>query len=295
MPRIVTKPFDKQAVKGATDSFYNIHPEMVQNGKRIPLDPCNPKHAAMQSQWMDLYEAYGGNTQRGTMDRKCGECVENCPCSKKSLYVRVAEDTSRGAIFGTANVRVVIQGPETREGMTNDVGEVLFYGVEPGEYFVEAYLEKTGHVQEVAEKEKEIETHRSEIHEITREGGKMWISESHTNPDHPASGKDSIWDNTFVKLLVKALTGAGGGDAYASGAEAFAEQREREIDAETKETQRARQDELEAEVGEHSKRIQELKSEIQEIKTLQSGSSNVTVPACSDASGFVQMSEQSTQ
>lgn len=84
MARIATRPMDRTATREANDEFYANHPEMVQDGRRVPLDPCNPEHDSMRTEWMDLYEANGGEVRTGRISRTCGEAVEPCttasPC-----------------------------------------------------------------------------------------------------------------------------------------------------------------------------------------------------------------------
>src|SRR5215475_3775733 len=57
MSRKAELPLDSAAVKAADDQFYANHPELIQDGKRVPLDPHDPAQASLRSEWMDLYEA----------------------------------------------------------------------------------------------------------------------------------------------------------------------------------------------------------------------------------------------
>jgi hypothetical protein len=63
MPIRASRPMSPGAAMAANDSFYRAHPEMVKGGKRVPLDPCNPKHAPYRDQWMKSYAANGGKTE----------------------------------------------------------------------------------------------------------------------------------------------------------------------------------------------------------------------------------------
>lgn len=58
-----TQPLNPAAVKAANDEFYAKHPEMVVDGKRIPLESNNPAQAAMRREWMDAYERNGGEVE----------------------------------------------------------------------------------------------------------------------------------------------------------------------------------------------------------------------------------------
>lgn len=58
-----TQPMNPAAVSAANDEFYAKHPEMVVNGKRVPIDANNPAQAAMRREWMDAYERNGGQVE----------------------------------------------------------------------------------------------------------------------------------------------------------------------------------------------------------------------------------------
>jgi hypothetical protein len=76
-------PLNEEAVRESDDQFYAEHPELVQDGKRIPLDPKDPKQARMRSRWMDLYEANGGALEgKPVTKKKPDEPVEQCPACK---------------------------------------------------------------------------------------------------------------------------------------------------------------------------------------------------------------------
>lgn len=59
-------PLSKTATKAANDAFYANHPEMVVNGKRLPLDACDPKQAKLRNEWMQSYQASGGKAEKAS-------------------------------------------------------------------------------------------------------------------------------------------------------------------------------------------------------------------------------------
>ena len=50
------------AVQQADNQFYANHPELIEDGKRIPLDPDDPAQAGLRSEWMDLYNVKNKET-----------------------------------------------------------------------------------------------------------------------------------------------------------------------------------------------------------------------------------------
>jgi hypothetical protein len=48
---------DPSATRQTDDAFYARHPEMVRDGKRVPIDPKNPAHKGMASEWMGAYRS----------------------------------------------------------------------------------------------------------------------------------------------------------------------------------------------------------------------------------------------
>jgi hypothetical protein len=77
-------PLDKAAVRKSDDHFYANHPELVQDGERIPLDATDPKQARLRSEWMDLYEANHGRAETTpSRKKKPADAVEPCPICKE--------------------------------------------------------------------------------------------------------------------------------------------------------------------------------------------------------------------
>jgi len=52
------------AVIAADEDFYAQHPEFVEDGKRIPLDPHDPIQAPLRREWMDSYLRNGGSVEQ---------------------------------------------------------------------------------------------------------------------------------------------------------------------------------------------------------------------------------------
>lgn len=68
-PRIQV-PLHDNPTRLADDLFYLRHPEMVVNGKRVPLDPTrNPQQRELANEWMDLYVASHGPEDEGPFAR----------------------------------------------------------------------------------------------------------------------------------------------------------------------------------------------------------------------------------
>jgi len=95
MARIATRPMNRAATREANDQFYANHPEMVQDGRRVPLDSCNPEHRRMQEEWMDLYVDNGGQVRRGRGSNTCGEPVESCEpdCTQNTFPPREVNES----------------------------------------------------------------------------------------------------------------------------------------------------------------------------------------------------------
>ena len=134
MARIATIPMNPTATKEANDEFYQNHPEMVQDGKRIPIDPCNPMHAKYQKEWMDSYVKHGGKIRIGKEQKQCGNPVQSCPCNGR-LVVTVVE--SIGTKEPVPLVDVEISGPKYDKAQTDAQGKATFSGLEEGTYLIQ--------------------------------------------------------------------------------------------------------------------------------------------------------------
>lgn len=59
----LSRPLNSDAVKAADDEFYAKHPELVKDGKRIPLSATDPSQADLRKEWVDLYKKHGGQEE----------------------------------------------------------------------------------------------------------------------------------------------------------------------------------------------------------------------------------------
>ncbi|MDD2735381.1 MAG: hypothetical protein PHF56_15695 [Desulfuromonadaceae bacterium] len=71
-------PLDSAAVKKADDEFYANHPEYIQNGKRVPLDPNNPADSAACAEWRASYIKNGGKEKESPPQKKPDDPVQHC-------------------------------------------------------------------------------------------------------------------------------------------------------------------------------------------------------------------------
>ncbi|WP_418315618.1 hypothetical protein [Piscinibacter sakaiensis] len=55
-----SRPLNPQAVSAADDAFYANHPELVQDGRRVPLSASDPSQAALREEWNALYAQHNG-------------------------------------------------------------------------------------------------------------------------------------------------------------------------------------------------------------------------------------------
>ncbi|HLZ49790.1 MAG TPA: hypothetical protein VKP61_03500 [Candidatus Acidoferrum sp.] len=62
-------PLSKSATKAANDDFYANHPDMVVNGKRLPIQACDPKHAKLRNEWMKSYQGHGGKVEKASANQ----------------------------------------------------------------------------------------------------------------------------------------------------------------------------------------------------------------------------------
>jgi hypothetical protein len=85
------KPLDKKAVKAANDDFYGKHPELVENGKRKPINLNNPAHAKFREEWMQAYEKNGGAIVGKNINNKpAGSALQPCPLKCKITKITAA-------------------------------------------------------------------------------------------------------------------------------------------------------------------------------------------------------------
>ncbi|MFN8660230.1 MAG: hypothetical protein U0105_28090, partial [Candidatus Obscuribacterales bacterium] len=79
------RPLNAEAVKKADDEFYANHPELVKDGKRIPLSASDPAQAALREEWVNLYKKHGGEEEGKKEEekkppaKKPADPVQPCP------------------------------------------------------------------------------------------------------------------------------------------------------------------------------------------------------------------------
>ncbi len=85
----LSRPLNHDAVRTADDDFYAKHPELVKNGKRIPLSAIDPSQADLREEWADLYKKHGGKEegdQNKPPAKKPDDPVQPCPLTVPNTY-----------------------------------------------------------------------------------------------------------------------------------------------------------------------------------------------------------------
>jgi hypothetical protein len=77
-------PMSQSAAKAANNDFYSRHPEMVVNGRRLPLDACDPKQAKLRNEWIKSYQAHGGKVEKAS-GNICAEQVRTANTQANSI------------------------------------------------------------------------------------------------------------------------------------------------------------------------------------------------------------------
>lgn len=88
MTRRARRPLDPAAVAKANDAFYTAHPEMLEDGKRIPISeqPNDPCAAIMREEWMDSYVANGGAVDSVELPASTPDSTTACcPHARKTV------------------------------------------------------------------------------------------------------------------------------------------------------------------------------------------------------------------
>ena len=81
----LSRPLNSDAVKAADDEFYAKHPELVKEGKRIPLSATDPSQADLRKEWVELYKKHGGKEEEDASKppaKKPADPVQPCPLQK---------------------------------------------------------------------------------------------------------------------------------------------------------------------------------------------------------------------
>src|SRR5262245_65024522 len=94
MTRRAQRPLDPAAVAKANDALYAAHPQMIEDGKRIPIStqPNDPCAASMREEWMRRYVAAGGAVDPVTLPAaKPGSTSVPCLSPRATLSEQDAE------------------------------------------------------------------------------------------------------------------------------------------------------------------------------------------------------------
>ncbi|MCP5158334.1 MAG: hypothetical protein H6975_02780 [Gammaproteobacteria bacterium] len=78
----LSRPLDSNALKAADDEFYANHPELIKDGKRIPLSNTDPSQADLRKEWVELYKKHGGKEEDGSKKppaKKPDDPTQPCP------------------------------------------------------------------------------------------------------------------------------------------------------------------------------------------------------------------------
>jgi hypothetical protein len=84
------RPLNKSAVRAADDDLYQNHADDPRpnalydaDGNRKPLDPDDPDQAGLRQEWMDAYQANGGDTEKSDISgTPTGQVV--LPCGQRA-------------------------------------------------------------------------------------------------------------------------------------------------------------------------------------------------------------------
>lgn len=79
----LSRPLNSDAVKAADDEFYAKHPELVKDGKRIPLSDNDPSQADLRKEWVELYKKHGGKEEKDAKPPAKKPSYPCEPCEKK--------------------------------------------------------------------------------------------------------------------------------------------------------------------------------------------------------------------
>lgn len=81
------RPLNPNAVRAADDALYAKYPELIKDGKRIPLSETDPKQADLRNEWVNLYKQHGGGIEQDRdkwSTRKPNDPVKYCPLAESS-------------------------------------------------------------------------------------------------------------------------------------------------------------------------------------------------------------------
>ncbi|MCK5229018.1 MAG: carboxypeptidase regulatory-like domain-containing protein, partial [Desulfobulbaceae bacterium] len=145
--RIVGK-LDKKASSAANNEFYQRHPDLVRNGKRVPLSASDPKQACLRQEWLALYKKHGGRVAEiKPSSQKAGSLKQICNLASLEVIVVFKPDPApvKGAL-------VTVEGPSKVSEQTDAQGKISFDALPPGNYKVTAKYQTTHALVEAARK-----------------------------------------------------------------------------------------------------------------------------------------------
>lgn len=132
----VSFPLDGEAVGAADDAFYMAHPEMIVEGRRVPIDPDDPSHAGMADEWIDLYENELDEPKPGKDD----PVNPVFPCQKHWIKFQFLSQDGKLPLMGVAIEYVDPLGEELG-AITDEQGLISLEDVPGGSYSLRCPLD----------------------------------------------------------------------------------------------------------------------------------------------------------
>ncbi len=130
-------PLNSIAVQQADNQFYADHPELIENGKRIPLDNDDPAQAGLRREWMALYNAKNKKQPPARPPNK--KPADTCASCPGDLLVQVVDQDGKPVDGATVQADGVT--------MTSDAGGYADFGsVAAKEYDISASKEGYGQI-----------------------------------------------------------------------------------------------------------------------------------------------------
>jgi hypothetical protein len=125
----LSRPLNKAAVRAADDAFYAGHPELIKNGKGLPLS----NQADLQKEWRELYIKNGGKVEadKQVPDTKPDAIVQPCPAGKNvakkagsTIILDGTPDEIKRMEAILENIRKTAIGRQTLEAIDNSGKQV---------------------------------------------------------------------------------------------------------------------------------------------------------------------------
>jgi len=121
----LSRPLNKKAVRSADNKFYGNHPELVKDGKRVPL---SKDQTSLQNEWRQLYINHGGKIEpeKHLPDKKPKDVVHACPTAKLSpevecyangIQVQGSEDFRKNTKAALDRLNATTTGKSTLESI----------------------------------------------------------------------------------------------------------------------------------------------------------------------------------